>query len=99
MSEPHEQPDGLPCVLSEEVSQLLMDPALSTEVFSAIVATIVTINETRGLVPGSTASVKWPEQRRMALGAGGSLGVLEYVIAEHADPPQIVVTRIQLYSE
>ncbi|MFD3681826.1 hypothetical protein [Streptomyces sp. NPDC058613] len=49
------------------------------------------------MVPGSTASAKWPEQRRIALGPGGSLGIAEYVIAKNADPPQIVLTRVQLY--
>ncbi|MEU5735983.1 MULTISPECIES: hypothetical protein [Streptomyces] len=55
------------------------------------------INETRGMVPGSTASVKWPQQRRMPLGRDGVLGVAEYVIVADADPPYIVLTRIQLY--
>ncbi|MEU8828797.1 hypothetical protein [Streptomyces sp. NPDC048636] len=92
-----EEPQGLPCVLSEEVTALLLDPALPGEVFGAIVAATVVINETRGEVPGSTASVKWPEQRRMPLGATGELGIAEYVISADADPPSIVLTRIQLY--
>ncbi|GAA3312099.1 hypothetical protein [Streptomyces cinereospinus] len=98
MSEPHSgEPEGLPCVLSEEVTELLMDKNLSGAVFGAIVAATVVINETRGEVPGSTASAKWPQQRRMPLGADGSLGIAEYVIAADADPPHIVLTRVQLY--
>ncbi|MEV6147097.1 hypothetical protein [Streptomyces sp. NPDC051992] len=98
MSEPYdEEPEGLPCVLSEEITELLMDKALPGSVFGAIVAATVVINETRGEVPGSTASAKWPQQRRMPLGADGSLGIAEYVIVPDADPPHIVLTRIQLY--
>ncbi|MEV0184549.1 hypothetical protein AB0I54_35485 [Streptomyces sp. NPDC050625] len=48
-------------------------------------------------MPGSTASPKWPEQRRIPLGADGALGIAEYVIVADADPPHIVLTRIQLY--
>ncbi|MEU3433076.1 hypothetical protein [Streptomyces sp. NPDC006863] len=98
MSEPFgEEPEGLPCVLSEEVTELLMDKDLPGTVFGAIVAATVAINETRGEVPGSTASAKWPQQRRMPLGADGSLGIAEYVITADADPPHIVLTRVQLY--
>ncbi|MFD8268489.1 hypothetical protein [Streptomyces althioticus] len=98
MSEPYgEEPAGLPCVLSEEVTELLMDKSLPGAVFGAIVAATVVINETRGEVPGSTASAKWPQQRRMPLGADGSLGIAEYVIVADADPPHIVLTRVQLY--
>ncbi|MFD8415443.1 hypothetical protein ACFV2Q_27395 [Streptomyces sp. NPDC059650] len=97
MNDPHEEPEGWPCVLSEEVTSLLMDPTLPADVFAAVVAATVVINETRGEVPGSTASAKWPEQRRMPLGKDGSLGVAEYVIVAHAEPPQIVLTRVQLY--
>ncbi|MFI2764840.1 hypothetical protein ACH5A3_39425 [Streptomyces echinatus] len=98
MSEPYgEEPEGLPCVLSEEVTQLLMDKNLPGDVFGAIVAATVVINETTGEVPGSTASAKWPQQRRMPLGADGSLGIAEYVIVADADLPHIVLTRIQLY--
>ncbi|WP_413098201.1 hypothetical protein [Streptomyces sp. Inha503] len=49
------------------------------------------------MVPGSTASMKWPQQRGMLLGRDGVLGVAEYVIVADADPPYIVLTRIQLY--
>ncbi|MFZ3476077.1 hypothetical protein ACODT4_44610 [Streptomyces sp. 2.9] len=98
MSDPYgEEPEGWPCVLSEEVTSLLMDPGLPAAVFGAIVALTVAINETRGELPGSTASEAWPQQRRIPLGADGSLGLAEYVIAADADPPQIVLTRIQLY--
>ncbi|GAA1605481.1 hypothetical protein [Streptomyces globosus] len=97
MSDPHEESEGWPCVLSEEVTSLLMDPTLPAEAFGAVVAATVLINETRGQVPGSSASAKWPEQRRMPLGADGLLGVAEYVIVAHAEPPQIVLTRVQLY--
>ncbi|GAA2965266.1 hypothetical protein [Kitasatospora cinereorecta] len=98
MSEPYgEEPEGLPCVLSEEVTELLMDKALPGAVFAAIVAATVAINETRGQVPGSTASAKWPQQRRMPIGVDGSLGIAEYVIVADADPPHIVLTRVQLY--
>ncbi len=84
-------------MLSEEVTELLMDVGLSGDVFGAIVAATVVINEHRGEVPGSTASAKWPQQRRMPIGPDGSLGIAEYVIVADADPPHIVVTRIQLY--
>lgn len=98
MSEPYgEEPEGLPCELSEEVAELLMDKDLPGAVFGAIVAATVVINETRGEVPGATASAKWPQQRRMPLGADGSLGIAEYVIVADADPPHIVLTRVQLY--
>ncbi|MFR9758201.1 hypothetical protein [Streptomyces sp. TR06-5] len=98
MSEPYDQdPEGWPCVLSEEVDTLLADLSLPAEVFSALVAATVEINETKGLVPASTVSPRWPQQRRMPLGADGSLGVLEYVVVADADPPHCVVTRVQLY--
>ncbi|OAH10978.1 hypothetical protein [Streptomyces jeddahensis] len=98
MSEPEsEEPEGWPCLLSDEVAELLADKALPADVFGAIVAITVAINETRGMVPGSTASAKWPQQRRIPLGADGSLGVAEYVIVAEAAPPHIVLTRIQLY--
>ncbi|WP_236655447.1 hypothetical protein [Streptacidiphilus carbonis] len=70
---------------------------MSGDVFGAVVAATVAINETRGEVPGSTASQKWPQQRRMPIGADGSLGIAEYVILADADPPHILLTRIQLY--
>jgi hypothetical protein len=98
LSEPYgEEPEGLPCVLSEEVSALLMDPDLPGAVFGAVVAATVAINEHHGEVPGSSASAKWPQQRRMPLGADGSLGIAEYVIVADAEPQHIVLTRIQLY--
>ncbi|GAA2345645.1 hypothetical protein [Streptomyces violaceusniger] len=98
MSESHgQEPEGWRCELSEEVDALLADLSLPGEVFGAIIAATVQINETRGMVPGSTASVKWPQQRRMPLGRDGVLGVAEYVIVADADPPYIVLTRIQLY--
>ena len=92
-----ESSEGWPCVLSEEVAALLQDAKLPANVFGAIIAATVAINETKGLVPGSTASGKWLQQRRLALGADGSLGVAEYVIVADADPPHTVLTRIQLY--
>lgn len=98
MSEPHdEEPEGWLCKVSDEVDALLKDLSLPGEVFGAIVAATVEINRTRGVVPGSTASAKWPQQRRMPLGRDGSLGVAEYVIVADADPPHCVLTRIQLY--
>nr|WTB12057.1 hypothetical protein OG546_49725 [Streptomyces antimycoticus] len=98
MSELHgQEPEGWPCELSEEVDALLADLSLPGEVFGAIIAATVQINETRGMVPGSTASLKWSQQRRMPLGRDGVLGVAEYVIVADADPPYIVLTRIQLY--
>ncbi|MGY4967596.1 hypothetical protein [Streptomyces sp. 900105245] len=54
------------------------------------------INETRAQVSGSSASAKWPEQRRMPLGQDGALNIAEYVIVADADPPHIVLTRVQL---
>ncbi|MGO4749248.1 hypothetical protein AB4212_11570 [Streptomyces sp. 2MCAF27] len=92
-----QEPEGWPCELSEEVDELLADLSLPGGVFGAIIAATVVINETRGMVPGSTASVKWPQQRRMPLGRNGSLGVAEYVIVADADPPHCVLTRVQLY--
>ncbi|OKJ19358.1 hypothetical protein AMK23_34215, partial [Streptomyces sp. CB02130] len=61
-----------------------MDAALPGDVFGAVVVATMLINETRGEVPGSTASPRWPQQRRMPLGAYGSLGIAEYVIAADA---------------
>ncbi|MFE3020613.1 hypothetical protein [Streptomyces sp. NPDC059256] len=52
------------------------------------------VNETKGYVPGSTASSKWPQQRRVPLGPDESLGVAKYVT--DADEPHCVATRIQL---
>lgn len=95
MSEPYE--DGLPCVLSRRVSELMMDPALPPDVFGAIVAAMVSIGDTGGMVPGSTASARRPEQRRLALGGQGELGIAEYVVARDADPPQIVITHVLVY--
>ncbi|MFP8886802.1 hypothetical protein [Streptomyces mangrovi] len=98
MSDPtSDESEGWPCVLSEEVTELLKDPALPGDVFGAIVAAAVVITETRGEAPGSTGSAKWSQQRRLPLGTGGSLGIAEYVIVADADPPHIVLTRIQLY--
>ncbi|MER6434515.1 hypothetical protein ABT272_44070 [Streptomyces sp900105245] len=74
-----------------------MDSTLPGDVFGAIVATTVVINGTRGEVPDSSASAKWPEQRRIPLGQDGSLGIAEYVIVADTDPPHIVLTRVQLY--
>ncbi|MER7672425.1 hypothetical protein ABTY61_28750 [Kitasatospora sp. NPDC096128] len=89
--------EGWPCYLSPEVEALLLDPAVTGDVFSAIVSATVRINTTCGLVPGSTASERWPQQRRMPLGSGGSLGVAEYVIVADAPEPHCVITRVQLY--
>ncbi|MFE2879599.1 hypothetical protein ACFXG6_33515 [Streptomyces roseus] len=95
MTDPYDE--GLPCVLSENVSQLMMDPSLPPEVFGAIVAAMVTIGETGGLVPGSTASPRRFQQRRLALGADGELGIAEYVISRDEDPPQIVITHVLVF--
>ncbi|MEU6965082.1 hypothetical protein [Streptomyces chrestomyceticus] len=98
MNEPGgEEPPGWPCVLAPEVEALLQDASLPGEVFGAIIAATVRINKSRGEVPGSTASARWPQQRRIPLGADGTLGVAEYVIVADADPPHIVLTRVQLY--
>ncbi|WP_329012312.1 hypothetical protein [Streptomyces sp. NBC_00690] len=53
--------------------------------------------QTKGSIPGSTASSKRPQQRRVPLGLDGFLGVAEYVIVTDADETHCVVTRIQLY--
>ncbi|UXY40479.1 hypothetical protein [Streptomyces albidocamelliae] len=90
------EPQGRPCLLSDEVTELVMEGSLPGDVFGAIVAATVVINETRSEVPGSSASAKWPEQRRMPLGRDGTLGIAEYVIVADADPPHIVLTRVQL---
>ncbi|MGP3938411.1 hypothetical protein [Streptomyces sp. 6N106] len=98
MSELHgPEPEGWPCELSGEVAALLADLSLSGEVFGAVIAATVQINETRSMVPGSTASGKWPQQRRMPLGHDGSLGVAEYVLVTDADRPHCVLTRVQIY--
>ncbi|MFE2728149.1 hypothetical protein [Kitasatospora sp. NPDC059327] len=89
--------DGWPCYLSPEVEALFQDPAVTGEVFSAIVSASALINTTRGLVPGSTASDRWPQQRRIPPGSGGSLGVAEYVVVAAAPEPHCVITRVQLY--
>ncbi|MGY5103038.1 hypothetical protein [Streptomyces sp. 900105245] len=73
-----------------------MESSLPGDVFGAIVAATATINETRGEVPGSSASAKWPEQRHIPLGQDGSLGIAEYVIVADTDPPHIVLTRVPL---
>ncbi|MFK0202109.1 hypothetical protein [Streptomyces lavendulae] len=95
MTDPYD--NSLPCVLSETVTQLMMDPSLPPDVFGAIVAAMVTIGETGGLVPGSTASPRRPQQRRLPLGAEGELGIAEYVISRDEDPPQIVITHILVF--
>ncbi|MEU7046702.1 hypothetical protein AB0A77_37460 [Streptomyces varsoviensis] len=99
MSEPHggDEPEGWPCEVSDEVNDLLQDLSLPGEVFGAIVAATVQINQTKGMVPGSTASTRWLQRRRLPLGRDGSLGVAEYVVVADADPPHCVLTRIQLY--
>ncbi|MEU5273321.1 hypothetical protein [Streptomyces hygroscopicus] len=98
MSESHgQEPEGRPCELSEEADALLADLSLPGEVFGAIIAATVQLNETRGMVPGSTVSEKWAQQRRMPLGRDGVPGVAEYVIVADAGPSYIVLTRGQLY--
>lgn len=37
------------------------------------------------------------EQRRLALGADGELGIAEYVISRDEDPPQIVITHVLIF--
>ncbi|MFF4849585.1 hypothetical protein [Streptomyces sp. NPDC001194] len=95
MSEPYDE--GLPCVLSENVSRLMMDPSLPPDVFGAIVAAVITIGETGGMVLGSTASPRRPHQRRLPLGIEGELGIAEYVINRDEDPPQIVITHVLVF--
>lgn len=84
-------------MLSENVSRLMMDPSLPPDVFGAIVAATVTIGEMSGMVPGSTASPRRQEQRRLALGAEGELGIAEYVISRDEDPPHIVITHVLVF--
>ncbi|GAB2891471.1 hypothetical protein [Streptomyces mayteni] len=93
----HDDGDGWPCYLAPGVERFLADPATDPRLFSAVFAATVAINEHRGEVPGSTASSKWPQQRRIPLGADGSLGVAEYVIVADAEPPHCVLTRVQPY--
>jgi hypothetical protein len=78
-------------------TDLITAKHLPGDVFGAIVAATIVINETRGEVPGSTASAKWPQQGRLPLGTDCGLGTAEYVIVADANPPHIVLTRIQLY--
>lgn len=93
----HEHREGWPCFLSDEVAQLLASPAIAPALFSAILALTVVINETRGDVPGHTASAKWPELRRVPLGTDGALGVAEYVVLSYADEPHCILSRVQPY--
>ncbi|MDT0310250.1 hypothetical protein RM780_25330 [Streptomyces sp. DSM 44917] len=102
MSDPLDGPDvdpgeGWPCYLAPEAESFLLDPATDPQLFSAVLAATVAINTHRGDVPGHSASAKWPEQRRLALGPDGALGVAEYVVVAHADPPHCVLTRVQPY--
>nr|WSX54146.1 hypothetical protein OG409_37690 [Streptomyces sp. NBC_00974] len=46
---------------------------------------------------GSTASPRRPQERRLALGAEGELGIAEYVISRDEDPPQIVITHVLVF--
>ncbi|MEU4536207.1 hypothetical protein AB0G15_15220 [Streptosporangium sp. NPDC023825] len=95
MSEPEEE--GWPCYFSEGVAELLADPQISPMLFSAVVALSVEINETRGDVSGHTASLQWPQQRRVPLGKDGILGAAEYVVVADANEPHCVITRVQSY--
>ncbi|WP_030196395.1 hypothetical protein [Streptomyces sp. NRRL S-87] len=98
MSEPYDDDlAGWPCVLSEGAAQFMMDPALPPWATGPIVAAMVEIGESRGQAAGSTAANDWPECRLLPLGVDGAMGVIEYVIAKDAAPPQVVVTRIPLY--
>ncbi|MCX4803883.1 hypothetical protein OG594_19915 [Streptomyces sp. NBC_01214] len=89
--------EGLPCVLSEDVTAFMVDPTLPPWAIGPIVAAMVEIGETRGLVAASTAAKDWPECRLLPLGEDGALGIVEYVIAKDAVPPRVIVTRILLY--
>ncbi|MFB7785605.1 hypothetical protein ACFY0N_37085 [Streptomyces vinaceus] len=97
MSETFDDGEIWPCVLSEDVTAFMTDPALPPWAVGPLVAAMVEIGETRGLVVGSTAAQDWPECRLMPLGEDGTLGIVEYVIAKDAAPPQVIVTRILLY--
>ncbi|MEV6572317.1 hypothetical protein [Streptomyces sp. NPDC051577] len=91
------EPVGLPCVLSEEAARFMIDPSLPPWAMGPVIAAMVGIGESRGLVPGSSTAEDWPECRLLPLGEDGTLGIVEYVIAEDAVPPQVIVTRILLY--
>lgn len=95
MSEPDRE--GWPCYFSPEVSALLTDPKTNPALFSAVAALSVLINQTRGNVPGSTASEQWPQQRRIPLGSDGTLGVAEYIVVTDTDEPHCRLTRVQPY--
>ncbi|WP_328863710.1 hypothetical protein [Streptomyces virginiae] len=98
MSEPFDDgSEGLPCVLSEDVTAYMTDPALPPWTMGPVVAAMVEIGETRGLVAGSTVAEDWPECWLLPLGEDGALGIIEYVIAKDAAPPQVIVTRVLLY--
>ncbi|WP_405640023.1 hypothetical protein [Streptomyces uncialis] len=77
--------------MSAEVDALLGDLALPADVCGAIIAVTVRINETKGHVPGSTASSRCSQQRRVPIGPDGSLSIAD------ADEPHCVLTRVQLY--
>lgn len=87
--------EGWPCYFAPEVHALLSAPAVDADLFGAVAALSVAINATRGQVPGSTGSERWPHQRRVPLGSGGRLGIAEYVIVPDADEPHCVITRVQ----
>ncbi|MGW4792216.1 hypothetical protein ACWEPC_07350 [Nonomuraea sp. NPDC004297] len=84
-----------PCYFSDEMGELMADPRTSAELFSAIAALSVRIHESRGELPAATASDRWPQQRRVALGEHGVLGVAEYVINADAPEPHCLITRVQ----
>ncbi|MCL7382441.1 hypothetical protein [Streptomyces sp. 35G-GA-8] len=89
--------EGWPFELTPEVDALLGEAWLTGEVFGAIITATVQVSLPRGMGPGSTASTKWPQQRRVPLGRDGSLGVAEYVIVADANLPHCVLTRVRLY--
>lgn len=84
-------------MLSEEVAAFMTDPALPPWAMGPIVAAMVEIGESRGRAAGSTAAEDWPECRLLPLGADGAFGIIEYVVAADAHPPQVIVTRVLLY--
>lgn len=51
LSDPYgQEPEGWPCLVSDEVDALLPDLSLRADVFGAIVAATVQINQTKGIV-------------------------------------------------
>ncbi len=90
MSEDH--PDLWPVLLSEVVGEVLADPAVPAEVFSAVVALTVAIAEDPWLA-GSSALEEDPAWREVLIPHG--YGIAEYRI--NMAGQHVILTRIVLF--